>query len=174
MSRVRSLKGRDNRMHASILCAMAWVSIELCMVSFIGCEMRTPTIEFVLPDGYRGKVIMFVDPMNGVPLRPRDGFVRIVIPASGVLKVKDDAILAHWHTPKARYANGTPIPYEPNGNGRPNEPMLIDGNSGVEDGIAVHWFYVGTTSDYDQRIGIAAVEQEFAKQIAQYRASEKR
>jgi hypothetical protein len=140
----------------------------------IGCSRRIPTTEFILPDGYRGKVVIFVDRANGMSLRPGNGDVRISIPSPGVLKVHDDAILKNWHTPKARYANGTPIPYAPNGVASPLEPMLIDGSSRVEDGIAIHWFYVGTKSDYQNGVGITAVDREFATQLMQRHASEKR
>jgi len=133
--------------------------------------MSTPTVEFVVPDGYRGRFVLFVDPINGVALRQRDGVVTIDIPVSGVLRIKDDSILARWHTPKARYQDGTPILYEPNGKAKPGEAMLLGaGSSEVdEDGTRIHWNYVGTRADYDQGIGITAVEEECAKQIKEYR-----
>jgi hypothetical protein len=117
---------------------------------------------------------MFVDPVNGVLLQSHDGNVRVDIPATGVLRVRDNEMLSRWHTLKARYANGTPIPYEPNGNGRPDEPILIDGSAGTNDGITVHWFYIGTRRDYNNQVGVAAVEDEFSKQVEQYRALQKR
>lgn len=133
-------------------------------MSAMGCQSRPPTMEFVLPDGYRGKVFIYVDPVNGVRLDPYNGYIRIDIPTSGVLGIRDDAVLSRWHTVKARYVNGTVIPYEPNGVGRTNDPLFIDGDAGTNDGVTVHWFYVGTRSDYSNQVGIASAEKEFARQ----------
>jgi len=130
-----------------------------------GCMTKTPTVEFVLPDGYRGKVILYVDRVSGVDLRARQNLVSISIPVSGVLGIKDDAVLARWHTLRARFQNGTRIPYAPNGDGGVNSPMLIDGSSSTRDGTRVHWCYIGTTKDYEGGVGIDQPEQELARRL---------
>lgn len=131
----------------------------------MGCFSEPPEIEYVFPNGYQGRVIIFTDPKNGVQIRESARRFRVNIPPSGVLGVSDDSPFTRWHTTIARYEDGTPLPYEPNGPAAPGTPMMFSGSSAVEKGIEYSHFYVGTKQNHDRQVGVAEAEKAFAEEL---------
>ncbi len=76
---------------------------------FAGCDKKSPTIHYVLPNAYRGAFIIYTGQPDGVVLQKRSNEYTCVIPPSGVLKVKGPGPFSSWHAVKASFANGEPI-----------------------------------------------------------------
>ncbi len=69
-------------------------------------------IEFVIADGYRGPIRLSIDPVNGEEVPLTDGVYTYRIGPDGTMRIKDASPFRRWHTTRARYANGTPIPID--------------------------------------------------------------
>jgi hypothetical protein len=92
------------------------VDVVLCVVGvvvlnvFAGCERKALCVHFIIPIGYRGAFLVHTGQSSGVLLQEKDGVVTCVIPKSGVLDVRGDGPFYYWHTVRASFDNGTPIP----------------------------------------------------------------
>src|SRR5947209_5577827 len=84
--------------------------LSILLLFHLGCERRSPIIEFVLPDGFRGAFIVYTNQVDGVDLPFAANTYTCVIPSSGVLKVRKDGPFYNWHRTRARYENGTILP----------------------------------------------------------------
>ncbi len=69
-------------------------------------------IVLVIHNGYRGPAKLIIDRKGGVDIPLKDGKHTYVIPASGILVIKDDSPFRHWHSMTASYANGQIIPID--------------------------------------------------------------
>jgi hypothetical protein len=103
----------------------------------------TPTVEFVLPNGYRGRVKAEVEIEADAPIQPGQRTFRYEVTPDGSVAVAGPALLRRVLPPDfhARYADGTIL----TGNAR-------DGDIGL---WCLNWkgkdfeFLVGTKSEYD-------------------------
>jgi hypothetical protein len=71
-----------------------------------------PTVELVVPDGYRGVVKATIRVQDDLPFKPGQRLFSYPVPASGVVAVVLPPLFGRGITPdiRARYANGTPLP----------------------------------------------------------------
>lgn len=67
-------------------------------------------IVVIVPDNYRGPVLLVIDRDGGVDVPLRDGVYEYRIPASGKLLIRNDQPFRVWHNEKAVYASGKPLP----------------------------------------------------------------
>jgi hypothetical protein len=64
-----------------------------------------------VPKGFTGPIwIMLDESAPEIPLV--EGRYRVIIPVSGVLRVRSFAPFTRWHSFTAKYDDGSPIPYE--------------------------------------------------------------
>src|SRR6266480_1053785 len=77
----------------------------------IGCSSNGPPIEMTIPKGFTGPIWIILD--ESAPELPLvDGRYRVVIPASGVLRVRSFKPFERWHAFTANYDDRTPVPGE--------------------------------------------------------------
>ena len=69
-----------------------------------------PPVHFIVPDGFRGRIDIFLDTKQGAPVELKEGRYTLIIPASGVLRVQSFLPFDRWHTATAVYASGTTLP----------------------------------------------------------------
>lgn len=93
---------------------------------FVGCEKDSTrsaeksfgvnpsnAIHFIVPVGFRGKIEIVEDKINGIAPPIKDSVIEIQIPTNGHITLKDWEPLFSEHSEYASYADGTPIP-DPN------------------------------------------------------------
>lgn len=114
-------------------------------VAISSCSRRPNQVTYVFPDDFREVFIFRGGEDDGIVVSKVDGTRTFYIPPSGVLIVKGELPTRQWHTPSARYANGTPIPiYQPS-NQLSKDTVALRGlgtKNEKED-----WFVVGTYDD---------------------------
>jgi hypothetical protein len=106
-----------------------------------------PPVLIVVPDGYRGPVRLIIDPKNGVDMPLENGVYTYCIPNNGRLVIRDADPFRHWHTERARYANGKSLP-------SPLSPETVglrslSSGSTTQGGVTESYirFFVGTAED---------------------------
>lgn len=120
----------------------SWVLL-LTLGIVAGCQNRSMTLEFVVPNGFSGVLKLRANSANGVELMPTNGVIALVFPASGTLDVKGKLPTLEWHKPIARFADGTPIPIPgPNTNVADNTLALR--GLGIKNNNSESWYLVGT------------------------------
>src|SRR5262245_37917960 len=82
------------------------LSVVLCS----GCTKRSPHIRVVVPTGFRGAVLIYVEQPNGLIVKPQDNRYVLTIPPEGILRLKERAALRDWHTLSACFLNDEEIP----------------------------------------------------------------
>ncbi len=89
---------------------MRWtVLLVIAVAAATGCSGSGRPIEYIVPDGHRGRVWVLYDP--AAPELPVvDGRYRATFPADGVLRVGSMRPFGQWHETTARYTDGTPLP----------------------------------------------------------------
>lgn len=79
-------------------------------VQTAGCLMlgasSNHSIHYILPDGFRGKFQLLLDPEEGNDIVLRNGRYVIEIPPDGTFKVKTFKPFSEWHQVTAAYKNG--------------------------------------------------------------------
>jgi hypothetical protein len=103
------------------------------------------TIHFVLPEGYRGGLLIRTDRNDGVELKAANGVFTCPIPAEGILSIKGKGPFFEWHRVQASYANGDSIPI-----GRPNDSLpddVVAYWSGGSSSEGVIDYFVGTRAE---------------------------
>ena len=109
-------------------------------------------IVLVINDDYRGPVRLIIDQQNGVDISLKDETYTYVIPASGILVIKDDSPFGKWHSMTATYANGRSIPIDHENNLPSNSITLHSFGYGVrtQNGKEVRdiGYFVGTKAEF--------------------------
>jgi hypothetical protein len=149
------LPGTDGRLHWHQLfpnqeSAMKWhrQAYLLLVLIFPGCQSRSEHLHYVLPNDFRGAIVIFTERADGETL-PKEGNRYICrIPANGMLQVKGKGPCYQWHTTSAAFENGQVIPVA-------NEPQSIGPDTvafwgcGSRSGGMVYDF-IGTKAEYEQ------------------------
>ena len=85
--------------------------IMLIALALAGCgDGSRPSVHFIVPDGFRGRIDIVLDTKYGSQIKTQDGRNTYVIPASGTLRVHSFRSLQRWHTTTAAYASGMTLP----------------------------------------------------------------
>lgn len=113
-----------------------------------GCTLlqdRSPEVLFVIPDGYRGLVILDSYDAEGADATPVNNVITLLVNEDGHVSVKGALPTVEWHRLSARYAGGGQI------------PVPTPSASVSDDDIALRtvglyenkqdWFVVGTSED---------------------------
>jgi hypothetical protein len=100
-----------------------------------------PTVELVLPPGYRGLVKARVGVRDDAPCSPGQRAFTCVVPASGIVEVQAPPLLKHFYPPvfRARYADGPLFDSKPAATEIGLRFLRSEGNEEL--------FIVGTESD---------------------------
>jgi hypothetical protein len=111
-------------------------------------------IRMIIPDGYTGKIEIIEDADQGQSIPVVDFAHQVVIPQSGVLRVKSIKPWELTHTEKAFYASGKPVPTGSDFTPSPKTPSLYGGGCGiikVYEGRKVNITYIDYTlgSEYN-------------------------
>jgi hypothetical protein len=95
----------------ALIASVGMVSLSI-LVTFAGCNWRQDyTIEFVVPEGYTGVIIVEEDRETGGEPQREDGNTYVYeVPETGILVVKNFDPFDHYHFFIARYAGGRWIP----------------------------------------------------------------
>lgn len=75
-----------------------------------GCERHSPLVHFILPQGFRGAIVVYVNQLDGLVLANTRGVYECRIPETGILKVRGEEPFYSWHRKRASYEDGTMIP----------------------------------------------------------------
>ena len=118
------------------------IVIIMAMIGMASCGTDSPTIIFILPDGFKGLVLISED-TNGLALRVKNAECTVEIPQSGNLVVRNFKLFDHWHKEKARYKSGEPIMDQTSTSTTTN--LFFDLPSVQGFGI---YYLVGTKEDY--------------------------
>jgi len=111
-------------------------------------------IEFIVPDGFRGPIIVTVDPESDndfeivePPQKPFiiDGQFRIVIPESGQVTIRNGKPLGRFHL-SAKYVSGEKLDAAGFDSSNPNQVSLRAGVTEF-DRLAKYHFYIGTEKE---------------------------
>ena len=119
--------------------------LAMLAISFGGCDRSGPPVRFVLPEGFRGVLEVFLDKANGNEVVKSNGTFVVAVPTNGRVAVKSDEFLRRWHTETATYPDGTLITAE-----APYSNVLALRGLG-SDGQHTSWLLVGTEQEF--RIG---------------------
>jgi hypothetical protein len=114
-----------------------------------GCQSRSDRIHFVIPDGFRGGILIYVNQPEGIKLKKNAGVYTCCIPDNGILRIVDDGPFFEWHKVSAAFMNGDPLPVA-------NEPQLLPketvafwtyGSRQKGDGPVCVYAFVGTKAE---------------------------
>jgi hypothetical protein len=94
------------------LTACAWIGT--CAVTAY-LDRSGPPIEFVVPSGFHGTIEIIRDRRNGENLKFEHGRYVVVVPPSGVIRLKDAPPVYHWHEESCRDTDGHPRKLEGKG-----------------------------------------------------------
>jgi hypothetical protein len=75
----------------------------------LGCQSQSGRVHFIVPNGYRGAVLIYTNQPDGITLEVRDGRYVCEIPETGILRIKGNGPFYKWHSTTASFANGDPI-----------------------------------------------------------------
>jgi hypothetical protein len=90
---------------------LRWFEFSIFLTG-MGCQGKSPTIHYVLPNGYRGAFMVITGQPDGVEPRGHNGRYICNVPESGVLRVRGKGPFDGWHSITAAYSNGEVIPIE--------------------------------------------------------------
>src|SRR5262245_16817523 len=107
---------------------MRWCLLSVAYLpAAAGCSGSGRTVEYVIPDGHRGRVWVLLDP-DAADVPVVDGRYRVALPKDGLLCGRSMGPFEQWHEASARYAGGTPLPVN-----------LVSGHSQVAPGTVGMW-----------------------------------
>lgn len=104
----------------------------------------TITVQYILPDGYRGVFKLMEDQQAGVKLERQDHRYTVHIPKNGILSVKSLKPLRNWHAVSAAYESGKLIPVAPSDQMTAKTVALY---TYIHSTDRVYRFFVGTQAD---------------------------
>ena len=118
------------------VCALSLFALAACDGD--GGSLDRP-LHFELPPEYSGPVLLIEksDAPKALITRPKE--YRFIIPPSGVLHLSDAWVLRRWHTTRASFSDGSPIPVEST-----SRVGFHDGPTSTRDNRTYYnWFFVG-------------------------------
>ena len=117
------------------------------MLGVGGCQRKSPSIHFVLPNGYRGAFLIRSDQADGSELQEKAGRYTFIIPESGTLKIQGAGPFYDWHSVSASFVGGEVIsvPNEPE-RLKPDQLALWTDDSAPG---GVIYFFVGTRDEHE-------------------------
>lgn len=118
-----------------------WILLMFGIVT--GCQRKSMTLEFVVPNDFSGVLELRANSANGIELMSTNRLVVLVFPASGTLDVKGNLPNLEWHKPIARFADGTPIPISVPTATVPDKAVALRG-LGIKNNNTESWYLVGT------------------------------
>jgi hypothetical protein len=108
----------------------------------VGCQEKTITLEFIVPNGFSGVLKLRAGSAEGATLAATNEVISLVFPASGTLDIKGKLPTLEWHRPVARFADGTRIPIPWGGTSVPDDVIAIRG-LGIKSKNTEDWYLVG-------------------------------
>jgi len=84
--------------------------VAFMFLAITGCQSRSDHIHFVIPDGFRGAIVIYINQPDGIRLKKNAGVYTCTIPDNGILKLADKGPFYEWHEVSAAFTNGDPIP----------------------------------------------------------------
>jgi hypothetical protein len=114
--------------------------LAITLFALTGCSDRLDRpLHFELPSDYTGPLLLIEQPDARKVLSKTPDEYRIVVPTSGVLRLGDAWVLHRWHTTRASFSSGAPIPIpSTSGVGFHAGPYSTSDNR-----IYHNWFFVG-------------------------------
>jgi hypothetical protein len=107
------------------------------------------TLLYIFPNGFRGMVKIEGGKPNGVAWSESGGVVKLTVPPSGVLQIRDRHLPEEeWHRTQARYQDGTPILVPDKRSEQPEKIALrsLDIQAGTN-GATESWLVLGSVDD---------------------------
>ena len=135
------------------------------MVVTRGCPHWSPStiknkhVTYVVPDMFRGTFKILMNRSDGVVLAPAGDEVHVVIPRSGVLKIRGTDPMLDWNVIHARFESGEPIAFPLRPEKEPTDAGLTKVHHlGYYRRNSESWYFVGTGADADRAVEEAIVE----------------
>ena len=75
-------------------------------IYFMSADRAGYPVHYVIPDGFHGVFLIRPDPASSIEVLPKNGIITLHIPKNGLLELKDDSFLEHWHTELAYFESG--------------------------------------------------------------------
>ena len=108
----------------------------------VGCQNKSMTLEYVIPDGFSGIIKLRAGSADGIALTPTNGHLTLAFPASGTLVVRGRLPTLEWHKAVARFADGTPIQIPGPASAVPDDVIALRG-LGIKSNNTESWYLVG-------------------------------
>ncbi len=105
-----------------------------------------PELVLVLPDGYRGLVILSSEDPGGEDAAPVDNVVTLHVSSEGRASVKGKLPTLEWHRVAARHKDGSPVPVSRDDGGGVADDAVALRPVGLDEG-GQDWYVVGTFED---------------------------
>lgn len=118
------------------------------LLTLSACAPRNyPTVQFVVPSGFRGIVCVTESPNGRAVEATNDRFV-VEVPATGVLIVRSAQFFTAWHEESWRFSDGTAIPDESAPSTGADEIVAIGlGSRSINNGPFIFGSAIGTRAD---------------------------
>lgn len=114
--------------------------------------MASPEIEYVLPSGFRGAIVLSVSESVGTqPFDVRHGVYRVIVPRSGQVDLRTDAFFTSWHRESGRYEDGLPLPL---GVMLRDNDVLTVALWNLYTRRGTHWMFVGTRKQMTDALSV--------------------
>ncbi len=134
-----------------ILARAATIVAFLALILLHGCSEKQSEVQFIVPDGFRGEILIIEDNENGLDNSGENGVYKYVIPKNGRLLVKSFEPFRKWHQERTSFANGDVIANE-NTQGN-NHKIRFFGGGVTRDQTNPHAtrvYYVGTKEEAEK------------------------
>jgi hypothetical protein len=102
-------------------------------------------VTYILPDGYRGIIKIRAERPTGTISKSENGDFVLTIPDSGELDIVEELPTKKWHQPAARYRNGQSIHKWQNGDGTPDNAIVLRHVTRLSP--KEEWMVIGTLED---------------------------
>lgn len=134
--------------------ALIW-SVVLLLSLCLSCSAQPNTkLLIVIPDGFRGVVSIVEDAKSGSTVPPPTAAnsysSEIVIPDSGILKVRSIAPWTKWHTEEAQFADGSRLGVYGFDSVEDEEVLLRPIGMQKNNGHVEYGYFVGTLEDIQE------------------------
>lgn len=116
----------------------------LCFALY-GCESSPCNVHMIVPRHFRGAIIVYVNQGDGISVPKRNGAFTIVVPPSGVVRIKNDPF--RFYDLTASYYGGKKIPVKHRGDDLKTDVKTVcywDGGARSN----MSYDFIGTREEY--------------------------
>jgi hypothetical protein len=128
--------------------------VAVAIIGFVILDVwrkRDIRVTFVVPDDYRGVIVIEADPEYGeMPLRRSQGHYVVEVPSDGRVRVSDLSLLERHHIVGAKYSSGGLLRTVQSGGNGPDDIVLRYVGTVAKNETSMIVLTVGTFSEHQQ------------------------